>query len=132
MTFLLEIAVEVALFATGCWLFFRTRRWARQTDHRWSRRFGCAFFVAPILLWFGELALPEAWLFPLRFLVAVRDVLESYTAELAGLSEANLSWFWQVVLSPLAHVIVYGLAGMALGWPLDRLSRQPPEPLSET
>jgi hypothetical protein len=121
---LIGLGIRVALLYAGIRIFLWARRLKNASGTAWRRRVGLVFFLAPILLWLGQLVLPEALLVPLTLLVSVHEGMQLVLAGLLDAVEHSLGQLWLVALSPLCYALVYGVAGVLVGWPIDALRRR--------
>jgi len=117
----LRIVVWVVLFVGAIKLFLWARRLKSAANTKWRRRVGLLFFVLPVLLWVAEGLLPAAQIAPLRALGWVKDLLDAAIAAIVGAADGNVTGVWSWAVKPVAYAVVYGGAGLLIGWPLDRL-----------
>lgn len=123
MKLIIPLVVNVALLFLWGKLYLWSRRRRGAARLVWRRRVGSLLFFLPLLLWVAGLVLPEAARPLLEAAGAVSKALDAALAWLTGQVEAELTGAWALAVKPLVYALVYGLAGVVLGWPLDRLRR---------
>ena len=123
MSLIVPALVQLALLVVGVKLYLWSRRSARAARTRWRRRMGSLLFFLPPLMWLGRLVLPELAHAPLDLVAAANERLDAGLAWAIGAAEDQLGGVWRLGVSPIVHVLFYSLAGVLVGWPLDRWRR---------
>ncbi|MCO5171269.1 MAG: hypothetical protein M9894_33625 [Planctomycetes bacterium] len=122
----MELLIKLVAHALVLVAAFKVWRWARRQARAghtaWRRRVGLLFLLAPLALTVARaLGLPAGLLAPLEAVAWINRGLDQALVALVGLTQEHLDGLWAAALRPLCYAVVYGGAGVLVGWPLDRL-----------
>lgn len=134
MTLIIPLLVNLALLVAA----FKFNRWVKRQKWsgrlRWRRRLSFMLFFAAPIVWVATLVLPEAVAAPFQVLDRVGkgvDAAIAWTTTAAKEGAEAASGMGLLALKPLVTAMAYAAVGFVLGWPLDRVTSDEPEPESQ-
>ena len=136
MQALVGAVVQIAMVIAALKLYFYARRKAKESrkswrNSKWRRRCGLLLFLLPLLLWVASWLLPEALQPAVEALRVLNRALDRLIAGGQNLARQELGGIWGLVAKPILVALVYTLAGVLIGWPLDRWLGDDEEVLAE-
>ncbi|MBL4845625.1 MAG: hypothetical protein JKY65_08875 [Planctomycetes bacterium] len=123
LTFVVYVVAMIVILR----LYVAARRKAKAAKanwgkSRWRRRIGLLLFFGPAIAWALSFVTPQP-LMPLVDAIRIFSrALDRILAGVLGVAGDQLGSFWAVLLKPLASLVIYTAAGIAIGWPLDTIA----------